>query len=330
MTQTSSSSGEGAVCKPARQSWFDRVPPVLWVLGVIGIFFAVTSRGSFFTIPNFLNIAVQGSVLLIISLGATCVILTEGIDLSLGSLLTLGGVVAVLLMYRGVSAVPAMLAGVASGFLCGAITGLLVSRGRLPPFIATLGMSGLAGGAAVVLTNASAIYADPPAFVFVGSGRLGFLPMPIVVAALSFAVVYVILYHTSFGHYIFALGGNEAGAALSGVNTTLWKFMTFLMSGGLGGVAGVLMAARLHAAEPTIGLRWEFDAIAATIIGGTSFEKGRGGIKGTVLGVLLLAVMRNGLNVIGIRPVYQAVILGAVLIIAIIFDVLIKRRQEGL
>jgi ribose/xylose/arabinose/galactoside ABC-type transport system permease subunit len=318
-------------CQPVQKKWFDRVPPVLWVLSIIIIWFAVASRGSFFTIPNFLNIAVQGSVLLILSLGATCVILTEGIDLSLGSILTLGGVIAVLAMYRGVPAIPAMLAGVASGFLCGAITGLLIARGRLPPFIATLGMSGLAAGAAVVMTNASSIYADPPAFVFFGSGRLfGVVPMPIVVAALTFGVVYVILYHTPFGHYIFSLGGNEAGAALSGVNTVLWKFMTYLMAGGLGGVAGVLMASRLHAAEPTIGLRWEFDAIAATIIGGTSFEKGRGGIRGTVLGVLLLAVMRNGLNVIGIRPVYQAVILGAVLIIAIIFDVLMKKRQEGL
>jgi len=317
-------------CKPLERKWYDRVPPVLWVLSVIVLWFAVASRGTFFTIPNFLNIAVQGSVLLVLSLGATCVILTEGIDLSLGSILTLGGVVAVLLMTRGVTPILAMLAGVGVGFLCGALTGLLVARGRLPPFIATLGVSGLAAGAAVVLTNASSIYADPSAFVFVGSGRLfGLIPMPVVVAALAFAIVYVILYHTSFGHYIFALGGNETGSALSGVNTSLWKWMTYFMAGGLGGVAGVLMAARLHAAEPTIGLRWEFDAIAATIIGGTSFEKGRGGIKGTVLGVLLLAVVRNGLNVIGIRPVYQALILGIVLIVAIIFDVLMKRRQEG-
>lgn len=318
-------------CKPLQKKWYDRVPPVLWVLGIIVVWFAIASRGHFFTIPNFLNIAVQGSVLLVLSLGATCVILTEGIDLSLGSILTLGGVVAVLLMTRGVTPVLAMLAGVASGFFCGAITGLLIARGRLPPFIATLGMSGLGAGAAVVLTKASSVYADPAAFVFFGSGRLfGLLPMPIVVAALAFGAVYLILYHTPFGHYIFALGGNEVGAGLSGVNTALWKFMTYFMAGGLGGVAGVLMAARLHAAEPTIGLRWEFDAIAATIIGGTSFEKGRGGIKGTVLGVLLLAVVRNGLNVIGIRPVYQALILGFVLIVAIIFDVLMKRRQEGL
>lgn len=317
-------------CKPVQRRWFDRVPPVLWVLSLMMVFFAFASRGSFFTVPNLLNIAVQGSVLLILALGATCAILTEGIDLSLGSILTLGGVVAVLLMARNVPAVPAMLAGVASGLLCGGINGLLIARGRLPPFIATLGMQGLAGGAAVVLTNASAIYADPAPFVFIGSGRLGFIPMPVVVAMLSFAVVYVILYHTSFGHYIFALGGNEPGSALSGVNTTLWKFMTFLMAGGLGGVAGVLMAARLHAADPTVGLRWEFHAIAATIIGGTSFEKGRGGINGTVLGVVLISVLRNGLNVIGIRPVYQALIIGVVMIVAIIFDVLMKKRQEGL
>lgn len=318
------------VCKPAERSLLGQIPPVLWVLGVMVLFFAATSRGAFFTVPNFLNISVQASVLLILALGATCTILTEGIDLSSGSVLTLGGVVAVLMMQRGTAAIPAMLIGVASGFLCGAINGLLISRGGLPPFIATLGMQGLAGGAAVVLTNASAIYADPSAFVFFGSGRLGFIPMPFVVAVVTFLVVYLILYHTSFGHYIFALGGNEAGTALSGVNVTLWKFLTFFMAGGLGGVAGVLMAARLRAAEPVVGVGWEFDAIAATILGGTSFEKGRGGINGTVLGVALIAVLRNGLNVIGVRPVYQALIIGLVMILSIVIDVWLKRRQEGL
>jgi ribose transport system permease protein len=311
------------------KSWLGRVPPVVWVLAIMALLFQTMSRGIFFTVPNLLNVAVQGSALMILALGATCAILTEGIDLSLGSVLSLAGVVAVLTMQKNVGPIPAMLIGVASGFLCGAINGLLIARYKLPPFIATLGMQGLAGGAAVVLTRASAVYADPAAFVYVGSGRLGPIPMPIVIAILAYLVMYVVFYHTSFGHYIYALGGNEAGAALSGVNTVFWKFMTFLVAGGLGGVAGVLLAARLRAAEPVIGTRWEFDAIAATIIGGTSFEKGRGGITGTVLGVVLISVLRNGLNVIGVRMALQALVIGVVIILAIIFEVLLRRRQEG-
>ncbi|UCC75890.1 MAG: ABC transporter permease [Anaerolineales bacterium] len=313
------------------RSWASQVPPVLWVLLAMIVFFSLTSNGIFFTVPNLLNVAVQGSVLMILGLGATCPILTEGTDLSLGSVLTLSGVVAVLVQVRNVPAVAAMLIGVATGFLCGAVNGFVISRWQLPPFIATLGMQGLAGGAAVVLTNASAIYADAPAFVFIGSGRLaGLLPMPMVVAILAYIVVYVILYHTSFGHYIFALGGNEAGSALSGVNTVLWKFLTYFMVGGLAGVAGVLMAARLQAAEPVVGLGWEFDAIAATILGGTSFEMGQGGITGTVLGVALIAVLRNGMNVIGVTMAWQALVIGTVMILAIVVDAVLRRRQEGL
>jgi len=147
-----------------------------------------------------------------------------------------------------------------------------------------------------------------------------------VIAALTFLVCWVVLYHSSFGRYIIAIGGNEMGARLSGVNTTWWKFLIYVFAGSLAAVGGVVMAARLHAADPIVGNGWEFDAIAATILGGTSFEKGNGGIGGTVLGVLLIAVLRNGLNVIGVGAMWQPAVIGLVIITAIVFDVLLKQR----
>lgn len=304
------------------------VPAVVWVLLGLLIFFSIFAPG-FFSGRNFLNIALQGSVLMILALAATVVILTEGIDLSLGSLLTLSGVIAVLAIQLGAPAPVGMLVGVGAGMVCGMITGSLISWGMLPPFIATLGMLGMAGGLAVVLTNAGAIYANKPFFVFFGSGRLLFLPMPVIVAGIVYLLTHTILYHTPFGSYIFALGGNEEGAALTGVNTKVSKFAVYAMAGILAGVAGVVMASRLQAADPVVGVGWEFDAIAATILGGTSFEEGRGGIAGTLAGVALIAVLRNGLNVIGLATAWQAAVIGSIIIGAIVLDVMLERRKGG-
>ncbi len=310
-----------------RRSALGQVPAVLWVVLFLGILFSIAARG-FFSTSNFLNIAVQSSVLLILALGATITILSEGIDLSLGSVLSFSGVVCVLMMQRGIPTIPAMLIGILSGSLCGAITGFLIAVGRLPPFIATLGMMGMAGGGAIVLTEAGAIYAQSSIFQFFGRGEIWFLPMPVVVAVVVFVIMWVILYHTPFGRYIISLGGNEAGAELSGVNTVLWKFMTYVNAGALAGVAGVIMAARLNAADPIVGVGWEFDAIAAAILGGTSFEMGKGGIGGTVIGVALIAFLRNGLNVIGMPTAWQAATIGMVIILAVIIDVTLVRRKE--
>ncbi len=306
-------------------SFLQRVPAVVWVLIGLIVFFSISAPG-FFSGANFLNIALQGSVLMILALAATLVILSEGIDLSLGSLLTFSGVVAVLTIQLGLPAPLGMLAGVAAGLACGAVNGVLISWGMLPPFMATLGMLGMAGGLAVVLTNAGAIYADRPFFIFFGSGRFIFLPTPVVVAAIAYLVAYLVLYHTPFGSYIFALGGNEEGAALTGVNTRVAKFAVYATAGILAGVAGVVMAARLQAADPVVGVGWEFDAIAATILGGTSFEEGRGGIAGTLAGVALIAVLRNGLNVIGLATAWQAAVIGIIIIMAIVLDVLLERK----
>jgi ribose/xylose/arabinose/galactoside ABC-type transport system permease subunit len=305
-------------------SW-KQMPPVAWVVLAMIAFFGVGAPG-FFSAGNFLNITLQGSVLLIMAVAATLVILTEGVDLSLGSVLTLAGVTAVLGLRHGLSVPAAVLVGVLTGAACGAVTGFLITAGKLPPFIATLGMMGIAAGLALVLTRQGAIYSDVPAFIFLGGGSLGILPMPTVIAVLVFLLGWIVLYQTDFGRYIIAIGGNEAGARLSGVNTAWWKFLTYVTAGALAALGGVIMAARLRAADPIVGSGWEFDAIAATILGGTSFEKGNGTLGGTVLGVLLISVLRNGLNVIGVGAMWQPALIGLVIIAAIIFDVLLKQR----
>jgi ribose transport system permease protein len=153
--------------------------------------------------------------------------------------------------------------------------------------------------------------------------------MPFVVACVVFGLMYMVMYHTPFGHYIIAIGGNEEGSTLSGVNTVFWKLMVYAVGGTLAGIAGVLMAARLTAADSVVGVGWEFDAVAVTVLGGTSFEMGRGGIRGTVLGVALIAMLRNGLNVIGVNPAYQALVLGLVIMGSIVVDVALEKRKEG-
>jgi ribose transport system permease protein len=303
-----------------------RMPPVAWVVLLLIAFFGATAPG-FFTAGNFLNIMLQGSVLLIMSIAATLVILTEGIDLSLGSVLTLAGVTAVLALQADFSVPVAVLSGVLTGVACGAVTGFLITAGKLPPFIATLGMMGIAAGLALVLTRQGAIYSDMPAFVFLGGGTLGFIPMPTVIAALVFLLGWIVLYQTDFGRYIISIGGNETGTRLSGVNTAWWKLLTYVVAGALAALGGVIMAARLRAADPIVGSGWEFDAIAATILGGTSFEKGNGTLGGTVLGVLLISVLRNGLNVIGVGAMWQPALIGLVIIAAIVFDVMLKQRE---
>ena len=302
-----------------------RLPPVAWVVLVMIAFFGLTAPG-FFTAGNFLNITLQGSVLLIMAVASTLVILTEGIDLSLGSVLTLAGVTTVLALQSGLPVPAAVVVGVLTGVACGMVTGFLITAGKLPPFIATLGMMGMAAGLALVLTRQGAIYADLPAFIFLGGGSVAIIPMPTVIATLVFVLAWIVLHQTDFGRYIISIGGNEAGARLSGVNTALWKFLTYVVAGALAALGGVIMAARLHAADPIVGNGWEFDAIAAAILGGTSFEKGNGTLGGTVLGVLVIAVLRNGLNVIGVGAMWQPALIGLVIIAAIVFDVLLKQR----
>jgi ribose transport system permease protein len=313
------------------------------ILLMMTVFTAINPR--YLTLDNVVNIILQNAVLLILALGATVVILSEGIDLSLGSVLTLSGVTCVFVMKRlmesGSSDARAMLVGVLVGLLTGTLmgvtTGGLVSIGGMPSFIASLGMMGVGGALALVLADSTAIYISNPVFSFFGEKLdksidlplMQYLSMPTFIAVLVFSLVWVILYHTPFGRCIVAIGGNETGARLSGVNTVLWKWMVYVLAAVLAAISGITLAARLEAADSIVGVGWEFDAIAATILGGTSFAKGKGGIGGTVLGVLVIGVTRNGLNVIGVPSLWQPALTGTIIILAIVFEVILSRWKEG-
>jgi ribose transport system permease protein len=330
--------------KPNTPSLLIRVPSAAWVILVMmAVFTAINPR--YLTLDNVVNIVLQNAVLLILALGATLVILSEGIDLSLGSVLTLSGVTCVFVMKRlmesGSSDASAMIAGVMvgllTGTLMGAITGALVSIGGMPSFIASLGMMGVGGALALVLANSTAIYISNPIFSFFGEKLdksidlplMQYLSMPTFIAVFVFSLVWVMLYHMPFGRCIVAIGGNESGARLSGVNTTLWKWMVYVVAGVLAAISGITLAARLEAADSIVGVGWEFDAIAATILGGTSFARGKGGIGGTVLGVLVIGVTRNGLNVTGVPSLWQPALTGTIIILAIVFEVILSRWKEG-
>jgi len=330
--------------KPNTSSLLMRVPSAAWViLLMMTVFTAINPR--YLTLDNVVNIVLQNAVLLILALGATLVILSEGIDLSLGSVLTLSGVTCVFVMKRlmesGSSDASAMIAGVMvgllTGTLMGTITGGLVSIGGMPSFIASLGMMGVGGALSLVLANSTAIYISNPIFSFFGEKLdkfidlplMQYLSMPTFIAVFVFSLVWVMLYHTPFGRCIVAIGGNESGARLSGVNTILWKWMVYVVAGVLAAISGITLAARLEAADSIVGVGWEFDAIAAAILGGTSFARGKGGIGGTVLGVLVIGVTRNGLNVIGVPSLWQPALTGTIIILAIVFEVILSRWKEG-
>jgi ribose transport system permease protein len=257
----------------------------------------------------------------------TFVILSGGLDLSLGGLLTFSGITAVLTLNAGLSVPLAVIVGLLTGAASGAITGLLVSVVEMPAFIATLGMQGVLFGLSLALTHSTGVLSNNPNFLVIGGNVAGFIPMAAVCAVVIYLVALYVLHNTAFGRYTVAIGGNEAGARLSGVNTRFWKWMVYVFAGVVTGASGVVLASRLEVADPIVGVGWEFDAIAAAILGGTSFKRGKGDVSGTVVGVLLIAVVRNGLNVIRTPSIWQPAIIGTVIILAIVFQVGATREK---
>lgn len=304
-----------------------RLPAVAYVLVLLAAIFGVFAPG-FFSLSNLLNIWRQAAVLLILATGQTLVILTEGIDLSSGAVMGLAGVACALALHAGAPPLLAILIGMAIGTLGGALNGALIAIGRLPPFIATLGMMGMAEGLALALTGGSSVPGFSPGFRYLGDGDPLGMPMPVWIAGLTFVWAYLVLHHTPFGTHVFALGGNEAAARTAGVPIRRQKIRVYTTAGFLSALGGIVLIARMNSAHPTVGIGYEFDAIAATILGGTSFERGRGGIGGTVLGVALIAVLRNGLNVIGLATYLQLAVVGSILVAALVLDTWLVQRSR--
>jgi ribose transport system permease protein len=308
-----------AVAALKRISWRDFFQRYGLVLSFVLLCLALVALSDrFLTAGNITNILRQSTVNGIISVGMMLVILTRGIDLSVGSLLALTAVVMADALKAGWGWAGALLIGMALGGLLGAISGALVTRLRVPPFIATLGMMVFARGMALTYTQGRPITGLDESFRFLGRGFLGPVPMPIVLAVIVFGVGYVMLSHTRFGRYIYAIGDNEVAARLSGIAVKRYIALVYATAGALAALAGTIEIGRLNSAQPTLGAGYEFDAIAAVVVGGTSFEGGEGTLWGMVLGVLIIAVINNGLNLLNVPSFYQDVVRGAVIALALL------------
>ena len=302
-----------------------RYGTVLGLVFLSAVLWALTPH--FLTVSNLLNIAQQTSINAIVAAGMTFVIISGGIDLSVGSIVALSGVALGTLLQAGQPGIVAVIAAVAVGIASGLINGLLVSFGRLPPFIATLGMMSVARGSALVLTEGRPISGFSEGFRWVATGSLGPIPAPVIITLVVYAIAHVVITRTTFGRYVYAIGGNEEATRLSGVAVRFHKTAIYAVSGLMSAVAAVVLTARLNSAQPIAGMMYELDAIAATVIGGTSLMGGEGSLFGTLVGALIMGVLRNGLNLLGVSSFLQQIVIGGVIVGAVLVDTLLKRQR---
>lgn len=296
------------------------------LVGLIVVLWILTPH--FLTVSNLLNVAEQATIIAIIAVGMTFVIITGGIDLSVGSVLAFAGVVMASALHSGVPLPLALVIGLGVGLLSGVTNGLLITIGRLPPFIATLGMMSVARGAALMFTEGRPISGFSESFRSIATGEILRIPAPVVIMIVVYLIAHFVLKRTKLGRYTYAIGGNEEAALLSGINVRLNKTMVYGIAGMLSGLAAILLTARLNSAQPIAGMSYELDAIAATVIGGTSLLGGEGTVSGTLIGALIMAVLRNGLNLLSVSSFFQQVVIGSVIIFAVLIDMALKRRGK--
>jgi ribose transport system permease protein len=295
-------------------------------LFLLCVFFAVrvpqaTGHQSFLTLDNLFGIAGQYAYLLLISMGATMVIIAGGIDLSVGSVLALSGVTAAYLMVKsGLPTWAGMLAGTLLGALCGTLTGLIVTKLKVPAFIASLGMLLVARGVALRIAKGVTVDGTPDSFNTLSSARPLGLPMPLLLIIILALLVAFVLHYTKFGRYLYAIGSNPEAARVSGVNVARIQLGVYALGGAIAGLAGLVETARLGSGNPTGGAGYELDVVTAVVVGGASLAGGEGRVSGTLLGALLIAVLHNGANLLGVDPFDQNIYIGILIIGAVAFD----------
>ena len=275
---------------------------------------------AFMTLSNITNVFTQVSTNAIIAVGMTFVILTGGIDLSVGSTVAISGAFAASIIKSTNNVFLAIIVAGIVGIVIGLINGLLISKGKLQAFIATLATMTIFRGVTLVFTNGTPISKLSESFVNIGNGKLGFIPIPVVITVIVFIIAVYVLTETRFGRYLYALGGNEDSARLSGINTNKIKTLVYVISGFASSIAGVIIASRIGSASPNAGTGFELDAIAAVVIGGTSLAGSEGRITGTLIGALIIGVLNNGLNLMNVSPFYQSIVKGLVILIAVLLD----------
>ena len=286
---------------------------------LICIMLSVTSP-VFLTTTNIINVIRQTSIYGIMAVGMTFIILTGGIDLSIGSIMAIAGAVCAGLLKDGNSIAIVIPATLAVGILCGLTNGLVITVGKITPFVATLGMMSIARGFTLIYTKGYPISGFSPEFRFIGGGYLFGCPIPIVIFLAVVLIAYVVLAQTRVGRYTYAIGGNEDTVILSGINSGFYKTLVYVIAGASAALSALILTSRLNSAEPIAGLGYELDVIAAVVIGGTSLNGGRGSLFGTFIGALMIGVINNGMNLLDISPYFQLVVKGLIIIGAVLLD----------
>ena len=287
------------------------------------IIFALLSP-YFFSSENFLNVSLQISITAIIAVGMTLVILTAGIDLSVGALVAFTGVVATSILKFDVpfpiALTFALCGGLLVGAASGALAGIFTTRFNITPFIVTLALMTIWRGASYIVTDGRPVWGLPDQFAVLGSGRMLAVPIPTLIMILVYITAHIVLTRTPFGRYVYAVGGNREAARLSGINTNAVLVKVYIICGALASLSGILLASRMNSGQPNAGLMYELDVIAAVVVGGTSLFGGRGSVIGTFLGAMLIGILRNGLNLLNVNSYVQQVMVGVVILLAVLID----------
>ncbi|EZP59460.1 ribose ABC transporter permease [Exiguobacterium acetylicum] len=312
--------GKVTEAKPRRLGIGQKLGPLAGLFAIVLV--VSIMEPDFLTLNNLFNILRQVSINALIAFGMTFVILTGGIDLSVGSILALSSAFVAGLMTDGTSALIAVLAGLIVGAVMGALNGMVISLGKVAPFIATLATMTIFRGLTLVYTDGKPItgLSQGGWFELFGRGYFWIFPVPVLTMLLAFAVLYFILKKTTFGRYTYAIGGNEEAAKLMGIQVNKVKIMIYSLSGLMAALAGIILTSRLNSAQPTAGTSYELDAIAAVVLGGTSLSGGRGWIVGTLIGALIIGTLNNGLNLLGVSSFFQLVVKGLVILFAVLAD----------
>lgn len=301
----------------------ERISKLGPLIGLILILIILTFLNeNFFTLNNILNLLRQVSVNALIAFGMTFVILTAGIDLSVGSILALGSALTAGMLTSGMDPMLAVFLGLLIGLALGAVNGLIITKGKVAPFIATLATMTVFRGVTLVYTDGKPITGLSNSFTFemLGKGYFFGIPFPVIIMLIVFLILFFILRNTVFGRQVYAIGGNEEAAILSGIKADRVKIWVYSLTGMLSVLAGIIITSRLNSAQPTAGTMYELDAIAAVVIGGTSLMGGRGRIVGTLIGALIIGVITNGLNLLNVSSFYQQIVKGAVILFAVLLD----------
>ena len=302
----------------AKSSLLEKIIPFIGLILLVVVISVLNT--AFLDLSNLLNLLRQVSINGLIAFGMTFVILTGGIDLSVGSILALSSAFTAILITSGLDPIVALIVGVLGGFLLGVFNGVLITYGSMAPFIATLATMTIFRGLTLVITDGNPItdLGDSYLFQLFGKGYFFGIPVPAVTMVIVFIVLAIILQKTTFGRHTYAIGGNEVASKISGIKVNKVKILIYGISGLMSALAGAILTSRLNSAQPTAGTSYELDAIAAVVLGGTSLTGGKGRIVGTLIGVLIIGVLNNGLNLLGVSSFYQQVVKGIVILIAVL------------